>query len=101
MTGLVHALQIVVGLLWLIPLVLFAPALCRVWRKSHDTADLLVAAYPLIGFAQAGFSLRWLLYASAVQIMGSDELAYWCGLYAFSGLTVALTLIIARAWWRQ
>jgi hypothetical protein len=94
--------QFVSALLWTIPLVLFAPAVCRVWRQPRrgpsrpDPLDVLVSPIAFIAALQIGFVARWVLFPGALADMGRGEIVVWAGLYTLSALGALLSIVAWR-----
>ncbi|HEY8593321.1 MAG TPA: hypothetical protein VIL42_10730 [Sphingomicrobium sp.] len=92
MPAIVTILQIVSGGLWFVVAMLFVPAVTRIWRSPRhgparpDPIDVIVSPLAFVGFLQAGFVIRWLIFPDAIAVMSSAELVVWAGLYTLSTL---------------
>lgn len=84
----IQTLQALVGLLWTIPLAMFAPSVVRIWRGRADAIDVILSPVAFFALNQVGFTARWLLFPQAVSIMRPDEMVVWAGLYTMSALCV-------------
>jgi hypothetical protein len=84
MPSLVQFLQIVSGLAWLLPTLIMAPGIVRVWRGRGDSIDAMRGPVFFIGIVQIGFTIRWLIWPHAIPVMGATELSTWAGLYVLS-----------------
>lgn len=90
------------GFAWLVPLVLFAPAVWRIWRAPRrgparpDPIDVLVSPIAFIAALQFGFVIRWVLFPFSIGIMEPEELIMWAGLYTLSGVGACLSLVAWR-----
>lgn len=95
MPELVQVLQIVAGVTWLMPALIMAPGVWRVWRGRADPIDAFRVPIFTTGLIQVGFSARWLVWPHALPTMGATELTAWAGLYALSA-AAAVTLTVAH-----
>ncbi len=84
----IQTFQALAGLLWIIPLLLFAPSVIRIWRNRADALDVVLSPVAFLALNQIGFTVRWLLFPRAVSVMRSDEIMVWAGLYTMSALCV-------------
>lgn len=96
MNSIVPFFQVACGVLWLTPLILFAPAVARVWRGTGDPIDVILSPLAFLSADQSGFSIRWVLFPHAIKVMPPGEILLWTGLYTLSALC-ALGLVVA---WR-
>lgn len=93
-TQVVMALQLVSGLLWLLPAAALFPALVRTWRKTASALDVLSTPMFFAALNQPGFTLRWWLWPHTLPAMRTDELMFWAGLYVLSSI-VAVGVLMA------
>lgn len=99
---LVQCLQVLSGLAWLVPMVLFAPAVWRIWRSPisgpsrPDPVDVLVSPLLFIAALQAGFVVRWIVFPGAIVVMANAELIVWAGLYTLSVVGAVLSIVAWR-----
>ena len=96
MASLVQALQVLSGILWLLPAIQLAPAVWRTWQGRANRMAILATPTFFIALLQTGFVVRWLLWPHSMTSMGGDELASWAGLYATSCACALATFY--RAW---
>lgn len=92
MTDAVRLLQLVCGLLWLVPVAFLSP---RAWRAVHgraSTIDLLRMPMMMVALSQVLFSVRWMLWPHSLPTMQSDELLFWTGAYVLSAIAAAGTI---------
>jgi hypothetical protein len=85
MSALVQALQILSGLLWLLPALYLTPRIIASWRKGASRATLLSAPIGFLSWLQVGFIVRWIAWPHALAAMRGDELLTWAALYGMSG----------------
>lgn len=81
--NIVTALQILAGLLWLIPAVYLTPRVIRSWQAGAYPERGIPVAF--LAWLQIGFTVRWLAWPHALGAMDAPELVTWATLYAFSG----------------
>jgi hypothetical protein len=81
MDSLVQLLQLVSGVLWLLPLVLHTPSLWRVIRGKADLLDMIRAPHWFVALVMVLGSIRWLVYPGSLASMSATELVYWAAIY--------------------
>ena len=84
------------GVVWCLPLVLFAPSVWRIWRGRPSLIDIMLSPMAFISANQIGYCLRWTVFHDQVPDMGPGELAVWAVLYVLS-IGSALSAVVA---WR-
>ncbi len=94
MIALVQALQVLSGVLWLLPAGYLLPAVPAMWRGSQQAA----LATPILAFSwlMVGFSVRWMIWPAALLVMETEELLFWAGLYTLS--SICALGVIYGAW---
>lgn len=84
------------GIVWLLPLTLFAPSVWRIWGGKSTSVDILLSPLAFISANQIGYCLRWAIFHGTIPAMSHAELAMWSGLYTLS-IVSALSAVVA---WR-
>ena len=83
------------GIVWLIPLSLFAPSVWRIWVSRADLIDIMLGIIAFFSANQVGYCLRWALFNAQIKDMSIAELAMWSGLYT---LSIVSALSAVAAW---
>lgn len=102
MIAIVKLLQLLSGLAWLVPMILYTPAICRIWRapmrgpSRPDPLDVLVSPLAFIAALQVGFTIRWMLFPHSISGMQRTELVIWSGLYTLSIAAAVLSIVAWR-----
>lgn len=86
MIDLVQALQLVSGMLWLLPAVVLAPGVWRTWMGRPTVLDVLSSPMFFVCCIFVAGAFRWLLWDSTLQYMTGEELTFWAGIYVVSSL---------------
>ena len=89
----IQLFQIVCGLCWLVPVILYLPALRRVLcTDDWQGIDAPRAVVWFTGAVQMFGVGRWLAWSESTKIMGQAELTTWAGVYVAHSLC-ALSLV--------
>lgn len=98
MTGadIVHALQVLNGLAWLVPLWANTPSLIRLFRGRARGNDPFFAVAWFIAVAQIGFIARWLFWPQTLGAMTGLELNFWAVCYLVNGTAAIAAYAIRR-----
>lgn len=100
MTALVHALQWLTAVVWLVPVVLLSRKFYRVVVGKARGRDVLRLPMFCIAGLQVGFSSRWIAWPHAMPVMSNAELTFWALLYSMSIITalwvVRVHFIVAK-----
>lgn len=86
-------LQIVSGVAWFVPAVYLTPRIFKAWRRDATRAHMLSAPIGFLAWLQTGFTVRWLAWPRAVDVMEPAELATWAALYALSAFLAVWFLV--------
>jgi hypothetical protein len=86
MTGLLHYCQLFAAIAWMVPELMLAPAIARVWRGKATRRDALDSHIFYTGFVQIGFTARWLIWPNPPTVMSPAELSTWSALWFLSGI---------------
>jgi hypothetical protein len=79
--------QILCGLCWLVPVLIYLPALFRVlFTRRWLGIDAPRVVVWFMGLNQLCFVGRWIAWPDATHVMVPGELGVWSGLYVFSSL---------------
>lgn len=84
MIAIIQAIQLVSGVLWLIPALLLTGRILRSWRAGATRATVLAAPIGFVAWMQVGFVVRWMLWPHALGTMNVLELTAWAALYLLS-----------------
>ncbi len=84
MTELVRLLQVVSGVLWLVPMVLASRSLWRIIGGTADIRDVLRVPTVLVALTFIIGAGRWLAFPETIAVMREAELVFWIGAYALN-----------------
>lgn len=97
--ALVQTAQGASALAWVAEAIYFA-WIGRQLRASASPLLAFAVLFQLLGWTQAGFTVRWYIWHGAVASMGDAETAFWVTLYALSAI-IAIALIWAAETYRR
>lgn len=86
MTDIVQMLQIVSGMMWLLPAIYLTPRIASAFRVGSTHMTAISARNAFIAWLMVGFVVRWLVWPRAIGTMSNTELVAWGALYALSSV---------------
>lgn len=94
--SIVTVMQVIAGLLWLVPAIYLTPRIVRSWKADANSLPIRGIPVGFLAWLQVGFTVRWLAWPHALGTMKTAELLTWATLYAFSGFLAVWFFVRAR-----
>jgi hypothetical protein len=94
----IQQFQIISGLCWLVPVLIYCPAVWRVMVTNKWTGiDAPRVVVWFMAVNQLCFIIRWLIWPDTTRAMQDNELGVWSGLYVFSSICALCFVYVLQA----